>query len=250
MVLGYHAIADLDGDPTLARFSVPPARFAEQLDTLTRRGWNFVDLDTVIAALSGKGDLPERAVLLTFDDAYADLLDAACPILEEREIPAVAFAVTEEIGGTNAWDEKNGAQTLDLLHADGLKEAAARGIEIGSHTATHAPLPEISPEQLDGELMESADQLEALGLPRPRAFSYPYGLWNPRVAGAVCDAGYEVAFAVERGAIRSDTDRYALPRIAVHSDDTGRKLHLKLATTELNKRIRSMLRRIVPRRAS
>lgn len=249
MVLGYHAIAELDDEPVIGRFSVPPARFAEQLDTLIRRGWTFVDLDAVLAAVEGGRGLPDRAVLLTFDDAYADLLDVVCPILEERGIPALAFAVTDEIGGTNAWDNRNGARTLELLDADGLRQISARGIEIGSHTATHPHLPEVSPDQLEAEVVSSADQLESLGLPRPRAFSYPYGLWDPRVAEVVRDAGYEIAFAVDRGVVGGDCNRYALPRTAVHSTDTGTKLHLKLASARWPKAVRSTLRLLARARA-
>lgn len=242
MVLGYHAIADLGDDEVIGRFSVPPARFAEHLDTLIRRGWTFVDLDAVLASLNGERTLPDRAVLLTFDDAYADLLHVVCPILEQRHIPAVAFAVTDLVGETNAWDNGNGAQTLDLLDADGLREIAARGIEIGSHTATHPQLPEIPPEQLEAEVVGSTERLEALGLPRPRAFSYPYGLWDQRIASEVKDAGYELAFAVERGAVENGCDRFSLPRTAVHADDTGLKLHLKLAAANWPKPVRDAAR--------
>ncbi len=222
MVLGYRRDQrDLDDEPVIGKFSVAPARFAEHLDTLIRRGWTFVDLDAVLASMDGERALPDRAVLLTFDDAYADLLDVVCPMLEERGIPAVAFAVTDRVGGTNVWDNENGAQTLELLDADGLRQIAARGIEIGSHTASHPHLPQVPPDQLDAEVVASADRLESLGLPRPRAFSYPYGLWTPEVAEAVKDAGYEIAFAVDRGAVQNGCNRYALPRTAVHSTDTG-----------------------------
>lgn len=249
MVLGYHAIAELDDEPVIGRFSVPPAKFVEQIDTLVRRGWTFVNLDAVLASLQGKCALPDRAVLLTFDDAYADLLGVVSPILEERGIPAVAFAVTDEIGGTNAWDNQNGAQALELLDADGLRQIAARGIEIGSHSASHPHLPQIPPDQLGAELVSSADQLESLGLPRPRAFSYPYGLWTPEVARAVKDADYEIAFAVDRGAVQDDCNRYALPRTAVHSTDTGLKLHLKLASLSWPKPVRNALRLLARGRA-
>ncbi len=241
MVLGYHAIAELD-DEVIGRFSVPPARFAEHLDTLLRRGWTFVDLDAVLASLKGERALPSRAVLLTFDDAYADLLHVVCPILEQRRIPAVAFAVADRVGETNLWDNGNGAQTLDLLDADGLREIAARGVEIGSHTATHPHLPEVPADRLEAEVVGSADELESLGLPRPRAFSYPYGLWDREVARAVRDAGYELAFAVERGVVENGCDRYSLPRTAVHADDTGLKLHLKLASAEWPKPVRDAAR--------
>jgi len=249
IVLGYHAIADLDDEPVIGRYSVAPERFAEQLDTLMRRGWTFVDLDAVLAALAGERELPDRAVLLTFDDAYADLLNVVCPILEERGLSAVAFAVTDQVGGTNVWDNRNGAQTLDLLDADGLRQISERGIEIGSHTATHPHLPELPPDQLEAEVVASADQLESLGLPRPRAFSYPYGLWDPRVADAVRGAGYEIAFAVDRGVVQNGCNRYALPRTAVHVTDTGNRLHLKLASASWPKAVRSTLRLLTRARA-
>ncbi|MBK5220908.1 MAG: polysaccharide deacetylase family protein, partial [Thermoleophilia bacterium] len=169
------------------------------------------------------------------------------PILEERGIPAVAFAVSDRVGGTNDWDRQCGAQTLDLLSADGLQEAAARGVEIGSHTATHPQLPKVPPAQLESELSGSASQLESLGLPRPRAFAYPYGLWNPRLAKAVSDAGYELAFAVERGCVKACSNRHTLPRTAVHSDDTGRRLHLKLTTAGWPRSPREALRMLTRR---
>lgn len=244
-VLVYHAISDLNGDPVLADHSVPPERFAEQLDVLKQRGWNFVDLDTVLGALDGGRDrLPERAVLLTFDDAYTDLRDEACPILEQREIPAVAFAVAGQLGGKNDWDIEGGAEELDLLCPDGLREVAERGVEIGSHTVSHPPLTEVSPTQLVRELEDSADRLDALGLTRPRAFAYPFGRWNGEVAEAVREAGYEVAFTVDRGAVEADSDPHALPRFAVHADDTGHRLHLKLATAAWRERLRDALRRL------
>jgi len=242
MVLGYHAIAALDDEPVIGHFSVAPSRFAEHLDTLVRHGWTFVDLDAVLASLNEERDLPKRAVLLTFDDAYADLLDVVCPILEERHIPAVAFAVADRVGETNLWDNEHGAEILDLLDAEGLREIASRGIEIGSHTATHRHLPEVPAEELDTELVGSADRLESLGLPRPRAFSYPYGLWDRQLAKAVHEAGYELAFAVDRGAVENGCERYALPRVAVHADDSGYKLHLKLASAGWPKVVRGAAR--------
>ena len=57
-MLAYHAIAGLSEDPVLAHYAVPPGRYAEQMDFLGERGWNFVDLDTVLAAFAGERCLP------------------------------------------------------------------------------------------------------------------------------------------------------------------------------------------------
>jgi peptidoglycan/xylan/chitin deacetylase (PgdA/CDA1 family) len=243
-VLAYHAIDELDEDPVLARYSVPPQRFAEQLDHLGERGWNFVSLDQVLAAFDGGPCLPSRAVLLTFDDAYADLLHAACPTLSERDIPAVTFAVAGQLGGTNVWDSRIGATSLDLLDADGLREIARQGIEVGAHTVNHRPLTQVPADQLEDEIHAAADLLEEAGLPRPRAFSYPYGRWDRQAVSAVRDAGYEIAFTVDRGVVGNGANLHALPRIAVHADDTPWRLHMKLATAPWPHPVRAALRRV------
>jgi peptidoglycan/xylan/chitin deacetylase (PgdA/CDA1 family) len=247
-VLAYHAIDDLSGDPVLDKYSVPPQRFAEQLDYLSERGWTFVSLDQAMACFDGGPDLPPRAVLLTFDDAYVDLLDAAAPVLSERGIPAVAFAVAGQVGGTNVWDSANGATSLDLLDAEGLRKIAALGIEVGAHTVNHPLLTELPSDALQGEIAGAADLLEQAGLPRPRAFSYPYGKWDDGVAQAVREAGYALAFTVDRGTVQKGVDLHTLPRTAVHVDDTPRKLHMKLAVSRWP-RIQAGLRRLNELRA-
>ncbi len=227
-ILAYHAVADLAKDPVLAEYGVPPALFAAQLDDLTEHGWEFVDLDAVLAALDGGAPLPRRALLLTFDDAYTDLLEVACPLLRARGIPAVVFAVADRVGASNTWDQPKGAAPLALLDAEGLRAVAAQGVEVGSHTATHRSLRSLEGGELGAELAGSAATLEGLGLPRPRAFSYPYGAAGDALAAAVREAGYEVAFTTAWGEPRG-ADRHLLPRTEVHAGDTPRKLRLKLA---------------------
>ena len=227
-ILAYHAISDLEADPVLAEYGVAPALFAAQLDDLSGRGWEFVDLDAVLASLDGGPPLPRRALLLTFDDAYVDLLEVACPLLQARGIPAVVFAVADRVGASNTWDQPKGAAALDLLDAEGLRAVAGRGIEVGSHTATHRSLRSLEGAELGGELAGSATTLEALGLPRPRSFSYPYGGAGDSLAAAVREAGYAIAFTTAWGEPRG-ADRHLVPRIEVHASDTPRKLRLKLA---------------------
>lgn len=227
-ILAYHAIADLSGDPVLAEYGVPPRLFAAQLDALAAARWSFVDLDVALAALAGEGDLPRRPLLLTFDDAYVDLLDAAVPIMAERGLSGVVFAVAGQIGGTNEWDNRKRLTTIDLLDADGLRAVAAQGVEVGSHTISHRPLTEVPEAELEEEIAGAADRLEQAGLPRPRTFSYPYGEWSPAIADVARTAGYEASFTVEPGVVTGKADPHALPRIEVHASDTPRRLRRKL----------------------
>lgn len=228
-ILAYHAIADLRADPVLAEYGVAPELFAAQLDDLAAHGWEFVGLDAALAWLRGEGELPRRAALVSFDDAYTDLLEVAAPLLAERGIPAVVFAVAGHLGGANDWDHHKGAASLRLLGQSDLPAVVRGRIEVGSHTLTHRPLPEVPAAELENELVGAADLIEAAGVPRPRAFSYPYGRWSPAVAAAVRDAGYAVAFTTAWGDPRLGGDPFTVPRVEVHASDTPRKLRLKLA---------------------
>jgi peptidoglycan/xylan/chitin deacetylase (PgdA/CDA1 family)/glycosyltransferase involved in cell wall biosynthesis len=230
VVLAYHAISDLGGDPVLAEYGVTPQRFAEHLDALAGHGRRFVTLQAVLRALDGEETLPNGAVLVTFDDAYSDLLTAACPILAERGIPGVTFVVAGQIGGTNEWDRPLGARVLSLLDEEGLHRVAAQEIAIGSHGVTHRPLVGLAPSDLASELQDSAARLSSIGLPEPKVLSYPHGAWSPEVAAAAEQAGYAAAFAVSPGVVRRSENRYALPRIEVLASDSPFVLRLKVAT--------------------
>ena len=242
-ILCYHAIADLSGDPVLAEYGLPLNGLARQLRWLRRLGWRFVDLDAVLLGLRGEAHLPGRALLVTFDDCYADLAEAAKHLAELR-IPAVAFAVAGRVGGTNDWDRGIGARELALLDADGLRALPGHGIEVGSHASTHRPLSTVPEEELDDELGGSAAALEALGLPRPRSLAYPHGDFTPEIAEAVARAGYEVAFSVDPRAADRGSHRYAVPRIQVLRSDGVLGVVVKVLTATWPHPLRSRARRL------
>jgi peptidoglycan/xylan/chitin deacetylase (PgdA/CDA1 family)/GT2 family glycosyltransferase len=248
VVLCYHAVADLSGDPVLAEYGIAPDRFAGQLRWLGRLGRRFVDLDAVLLALRGDAHLPRRAVLVTFDDCYADLASAAA-LLRRKEVPALAFAVASYVGGTNVWDRGIGAGAIRLLDADGLRALPQQGVEVGSHSSTHPLLSRVPREGLDKELRGSADTFASLGLSRPRAFAYPHGDWSPEVAEAVAEAGYEVAFTVDPGAAARGSHRYALPRIEVLASDGLFSLIVKIATASWPEPLRKRAARVLAHRA-
>lgn len=228
LALAYHAVADLSGDAVLAEYGVPPGELARQLDVLAEAGHHFIGLDRLLEALDRRAPLPRRPVLLTFDDAYADLRDGALPVLAERGIPAVVFAVAGLVGESNEWDRRLGARELPLLDAAGLRALYTAGIEVGAHSVTHRELTGLPDRELGREASDAAQRLEETGLPRPRAFSYPYGEHDARTAGAVRAAGYELAFTVTPGVIGRGADRYALPRVEVLASDRGRRFQLRV----------------------
>jgi len=227
-VLNYHAIADLGGDPILHEYGVPPDQFEEHLDALTRRGYHFVEPDELLRLLDGVGGVPDRALLLTFDDCYRDLLHTAAPLLEERTIPAIAFAVSGELGGTNSWDQGIGARRLELLDAPHLAELAGRGIEIGAHSRTHRPFDSVPEAQLDDEVAGSVADLERAGLGPVRFFAYPHGVHGPAALAAASRAGLKAAFTVDAGRVRPGSNRYALRRVEIERRDLGWRFRWKV----------------------
>jgi peptidoglycan/xylan/chitin deacetylase (PgdA/CDA1 family)/GT2 family glycosyltransferase len=230
VVLGYHAIADLAGEGVTSEYGVPPELFAAQLDGLRSAGWSFIDLDRLRAGLRGEGSLPDRAILLTFDDGYESVLAAGAPVLRDRGIPAVLFALTGKLGGANDWDPPGAKGPQGLLDEEGLRSLAEAGVSVQSHGETHRRLTELDPAELAAELRSSREQLRSVGLGEPVAFAYPYGVWSPEAAAAVRDAGFELAFTVTPGVVGRDENPYALPRVEVLAADGPRTVRVKAHT--------------------
>lgn len=226
-ILAWHAIADLAGDRVIEPYGVPPEIFRRQLEALERAGWRFVSAEEALRCLQGRGGLPRRPVLLTFDDGYRDLQETVLPLLWERGAPAVVFAVSRRT--TNDWDQALGARPLPLLDASGLRALAHQGFEIGAHSRTHRRLIRLPEDEIREEVAGSRADLEAAGLPPPRLFAWPYGERNEAARAAAREAGYEAAFTVTPGLARPERDRFQVPRIEVLRGDQGWRFLLKVA---------------------
>jgi peptidoglycan/xylan/chitin deacetylase (PgdA/CDA1 family) len=219
----------------LANYGLAPERLAAQLDDLLARGFNFISLSEWRAAMAGRSRLPRKAVLVTFDDCYVDLLPAVREILVPRQIAALAFAVTGMASGTNEWDQAIGARSLALLDANGLHDLQGHGIEIGCHSRTHRSLTQLGDAQLEGETRGAADDLERAGLPRPRAFAYPYGETDERSRRAVRAAGFAMAFGLRRARADARREAFDLPRVEILAQDRGWRFRLKTTFPRLSR---------------
>lgn len=101
LILGYHRVANVDYDPY--DVVVRPSHFAEQMAVL-RQEANPISLAKAYEGLR-TGNLPRRAVVVTFDDGYTDVLSQAWPLLARYEIPATTFVVADCLGKELWWDE-------------------------------------------------------------------------------------------------------------------------------------------------
>lgn len=227
-ILSYHAISDLSGMTVMEPYGVPPDQFRRQLDALEKAGFRFISPDEFSSYLKGKAGIPSRALLLTFDDCYRDLLENGLPILEEKKISAVTFAVSNCLGGTNTWDKEIGAPQLQLLDAQELEQLSRRSVEVGAHSRTHPDLTKVPDEQLIEEIEGSLDDLEAAGLRRPRFFAYPHGSYDQRVLENAESSGIIAAFTVKPRGFCPDKDHLQVPRIEIMRNDVGWRLLWKI----------------------
>jgi peptidoglycan/xylan/chitin deacetylase (PgdA/CDA1 family) len=100
LILGYHRVATTTIDPF--GICVSPDHFDGQLDAL-RQMADVIDLNTLRQGLQS-GNLPKRAVAVTFDDGYQDNLTTALPLLAAQNIPATVFVVSGVLGQEFWWD--------------------------------------------------------------------------------------------------------------------------------------------------
>ncbi|MBW8307973.1 MAG: polysaccharide deacetylase family protein, partial [Thiobacillus sp.] len=179
----YHAVTPGAGTPTWP-WAVSMQRFREQLDFLVTEGYATPTMGELIAK---PNKWTGRTAVITFDDGYIDNL-AACEELQKRGMRASWFIVTGSIGQPPRWpgDMHPAGRLLD---ASELRQMHAAGMEIGSHTVSHARLPTLEEAHLRQELTHSKATLEdVLGAPITSA-AYPYGAWDARCADAVGGGG-------------------------------------------------------------
>ncbi|MEU8569731.1 polysaccharide deacetylase family protein [Streptomyces pathocidini] len=217
-LLMYHSVAAGTEDPY--RTTVTPDRLRRQLRWMERRGLRGVGVGELLRErAAGRAD---RLVGLTFDDGYADFTENAVPVLHERGFTATVFVLPGRLGGDNAWARLGPRRPL--LTTDGIREAAAAGMEIGSHGLRHVPLPEADEVPLRQETAHSRALLERITGHPVEGYCYPYGAVDARAIRAVREAGYAYACAVDPGLF---TGTYALPRIRVGGRDGALRLTAK-----------------------
>ncbi|MFI5620780.1 polysaccharide deacetylase family protein [Streptomyces sp. NPDC051567] len=221
-VLMYHSVTEFT-DPSEDPYgiTVTPRALADQLRWLRSRGLRGVSVGTLLRALAaGRGD---GLVGLTFDDGYTDFLTHALPLLLRHDCTATLFVLPGRLGVDNVWDPLGPRKSL--LTAEGIREVAAAGQEIGSHGLLHQDLTIATDDVLQQELRGSRDLLRELTGTLPEGFCYPYGHLDARVVEAAREAGYGYACAIDPGHL---TGPYALPRTHVSQADGAARLRLKL----------------------
>ena len=216
-ILLYHSVADR---PAAGQgcFSVRPAVFKEHVLAIADSGRKALTIRRLAAALRGEEPLPAHAVLITFDDGFADVRSAVELLLSER-LAATAFVTSGWLGGDQ------------MLSRAGARELAQLGedVEIGAHTVSHPRLDELPYGRAAAEISGSKAAIEDCVQLPVASFAYPHGAYDRRVRDAVKAAGFKAAAAVKNAISHADDDRYALARLTIGARTGARDVERLLA---------------------
>jgi peptidoglycan/xylan/chitin deacetylase (PgdA/CDA1 family) len=223
-VLAYHKIASFE----LGGTWMPPRRFVAQIDSLSRSGYRFVDETAFLDSLEGRREAVDREILLTFDDGYRNILDAAAVALEARGIPALVFLVSAYAGLANRWELGLPGRRFTHLSWEECAGLARRGFSFGSHTRTHRDLTRIPPREAREEIRRSRAEIEDRLGAAVRSLSYPFGRLDDSLRAEAMDAGYRAAFTLYPRRVPGAGGTFELRREPVYVIDTAGCVRRKL----------------------
>jgi peptidoglycan/xylan/chitin deacetylase (PgdA/CDA1 family) len=203
-ILTYHKLGPRPMQVRLKGLYISRSLFAQQLKELRSAGFTNGNLGTWAK--------PARAVIITFDDGYVNVLRHSLEPLAGAGLTAIQFLPANLLGRTNEWDVSQGEAPEPIMDVGQVRDWLAAGHEIGSHTLTHPFLTQVSINRAREEISASRQKLQDL-FGRPiEHFCYPYGDWNETVRDLVQEAGYKTACTTDAGMNLEPSSPFTLKR--------------------------------------
>lgn len=208
-ILMYHYVSDPppDADEYRVDLSVAPDQFRQQMAALRDSGYTSIDLYDLTTAIVGYSELPDKPVLLTFDDGYLDNYEIAFPILEEFGLKGTFFIISEFID-----TGREGYMTWAMV-----EEMARAGHRFESHSRTHPDLTKKDHDDLVWEILGAQETIAAHTGSRPRYFCYPGGDYNADTIQMLRDLDYWGAVTTANGSWHGFNGRFEWQRIRIHN---------------------------------
>ena len=211
-VLMYHNI--LPDSPDLSVWQVSVDEFARQMDQLAEAGYTPILPEDIARAAEGRGSLPDKPIVITFDDGYEGVMVNAEPILAAHGFKGICYAVVGLLAGEGP--DRGSFDSGPLLSTNEAVAMNARGVVvIGSHTMTH---PRNNPHRLAGQIVPSRKALLDLGIDTTD-YCYPFGLHGyDFMYDALHEAGFRTALACGDEMFRFgvETNLLAIPRVSMY----------------------------------
>ncbi|RUO23377.1 hypothetical protein CWE08_01635 [Aliidiomarina iranensis] len=206
-ILLYHHVSD--STPRIT--SVTADELRAHLEYLAANDFTVVDIRDAIAAARGEGEIPEKSVVITFDDAYQNIFTNGRPILNEFDVPWTLFVTTDPVG------ERPG----QYMSWEQIRQLHDEGVVIANHTRDHAHMPRRANGESESDwlarmreniLSAEAKIEEEVGVSY-KLFAYPYGEYDNKLADLVAELGF-IGFGQHSGGFGATSDFRAIPRFA------------------------------------
>ncbi|MFA6136570.1 MAG: poly-beta-1,6-N-acetyl-D-glucosamine N-deacetylase PgaB [Sulfurimonas sp.] len=255
-VLSYHEIAT-KSETMDSSYAVTPSNFEKQIHWLTDNGFHFVSIDDILKYRKNEKQLPNKAVLITFDDGYQSIYANAYPILKKYKIPVVIALVGSWLQAKDKVDFDGHAIARNkFLNQEEIKEMVSSGlVEIASHSnISHGgiqgnPQGSMEPaittrkwlkdkqsyedeksyqQRIYNDLLENSRFLEQYTGQKPRVMVWPYGRYNIVVRKIAEQLGMSVGLTLDDGSNTRITPLWGLRRILVEQKMTLEDLKLNM----------------------
>lgn len=204
-VLCYHDLKDWKANErqSMKEYIVPVAAFKEQMQSLKDSGYQTITPDDYYSYLTRGTALPEKPIILSFDDGDLEQFTVGAPELNKHGFKGVFFVMTIVIGKKN------------YMSSDQLKELSDNGHIIGSHTWDHHNVKGYTTEDYNVQFAGSKQKLESITGKPVEHFAFPFGVWNEAALPALQERGYKSAFQLSASKRDSTLPLYTLRRMIV-----------------------------------
>ncbi|MFD1143221.1 polysaccharide deacetylase family protein [Larkinella insperata] len=217
-ILCYHQIREWrPKDSENARSYIMPVQvFKDQIKMLADSGYQSITPDQLYAYLTIGAPLPEKPVMITFDDGDLEQYELAAPELEKHGFKGAFFIMTASIG-------RRGYQ--HYMDKQQIKDLADRGHTIGCHTWDHHNVKKYQGEDWVTQIEEPTKKLETITGKPVRHFAYPFGLWNHDATVELKKRGYFSAFQLAEKKRDDENPLLSVRRIIASGYWSPRTLH-------------------------
>lgn len=242
-IFSYHEIAE-KSETLDSSYAVSAASFEAQMKWLIDNGYHFIKVDDIIDHRKNKRPLPDKAVLITFDDGYQSIYANAFPVMKKYRIPSVIALVGSWLQAPDKVDF--GGYPIDrnkFLSQHEIREMVASGlVEVGSHSfLLHRGIPgnpqgntepaaitrqwlsdqgvyeddKSYQQRIHADLKTNSDFLKRYTGQKPRVMVWPYGEYNTEVRKIAEGLGMPIGLTLDDGSNTRATPLWGLRRILV-----------------------------------
>lgn len=205
-ILYYHSVLPDAEVTTPNEVTISPEKLREELMLVKELGYTTLTMSEFDAYINDNKPIPEKSILITFDDGYTDNYAHAFPILKELNMKATIFMIASQVDSGY------------YMSAAQLREMSDYGIDIESHTDNHVYLDTLSYDKQLKELKDSKEKLEKILGKEVTSIAYPYGNYNEDTKKAAIAAGYTFGFTTNKGLAKRINNKVELNRIYVSSN--------------------------------